>query len=87
MQERDSNLSTFLSDAQISSINKSVSNWSEDAIIKGLKIRFSVGKHGYNYLRSIGYPTPSYSTLNRRLKDKDSIWGNGNFIHVIKIQN
>ncbi|XP_035232071.1 uncharacterized protein LOC118203881 [Stegodyphus dumicola] len=32
-------------------------------------MRFALGKHGYNYLRSTGYPAPSYSTLNRRIRE------------------
>ena len=42
--------------------------WSDKAIIKGLKLRFALGKNGFNYLRETGYPIPSYSTLNRHIK-------------------
>ncbi|XP_035209375.1 uncharacterized protein LOC118183875 [Stegodyphus dumicola] len=70
LQEKDAKLTSFLSDEQVGTLAvQSKRNWSEKSIIKGLKMRFALGKHGYNYLRSTGYPAPSYSTLNRRIRD------------------
>ncbi|XP_035230516.1 uncharacterized protein LOC118202446 [Stegodyphus dumicola] len=70
LQEKDAKLTSFLSDEQVGALAvQSKRNWSEKSIIKGLKMRFALGKHGYNYLRSTGYPAPSYSTLNRRIRD------------------
>lgn len=62
---------SFLSEEQISNARKNpnaVTQWSDASIIKGLKLRFQLGKTGYNYLRSTKYPSPSYSTLNRRMQ-------------------
>lgn len=31
-------------------------------------MRFSLGIHGYEFLRTTNYPLPAYSTLQRRMK-------------------
>lgn len=49
-------------------INKPPQKWANKTIIKGLKMRFSLGVHGYDYLRETKYPLPAYSTLTRRLR-------------------
>lgn len=58
----------FLNDEQISALDRTPSTWSSESIIRGLKLRFSLGIHGYNYLRSTNYPTPSYTTLTKRIR-------------------
>jgi len=42
--------------------------WSKETIVKSLKLRFSLGVSGYNYLQETKFPIPSYSTLNRKLQ-------------------
>uniref|UniRef100_A0A1A8ER85 THAP domain-containing protein 1 n=2 Tax=Nothobranchius korthausae TaxID=1143690 RepID=A0A1A8ER85_9TELE len=42
--------------------------WSPETILKARKIRCAVGTKGYEYLREIGYPLPSYRTLCNRLE-------------------
>lgn len=77
LQEKDKVLS-FLSKEQVESIGKpktSISSWSNASVIKALKLRFAVGKHGFNYLRQTGYPLPSYSTLNRRIQNLNFNFG------------
>ncbi|XP_072297064.1 uncharacterized protein [Eucyclogobius newberryi] len=44
--------------------------WSPETIIKARKIRTAVGTKGYEYLRELGYPLPSYRTLCNRLETK-----------------
>lgn len=68
----------FLSEEQIEKMQidkKLISQWTDNAIIKGLKMRFALGKHGYNYLRETGYPLPAYSTLNRRIQNVNIDFG------------
>lgn len=44
--------------------------WSPETILKAQKIRRAVGTKGYEYLREMGYPLPSYRTLCNRLETK-----------------
>ncbi|XP_054622838.1 uncharacterized protein si:ch73-382f3.1 isoform X2 [Dunckerocampus dactyliophorus] len=44
--------------------------WSPETILKARKIRSAVGTKGYEYLRELGYPLPSYRTLCNRLTTK-----------------
>ncbi|XP_037537502.1 THAP domain-containing protein 1 [Nematolebias whitei] len=44
--------------------------WSPETILKARKIRCAIGTKGYEYLREIGYPLPSYRTLCNRLETK-----------------
>lgn len=44
--------------------------WSPETIIKARKIRTDIGTKGYEYLRELGYPLPSYRTLCNRLETK-----------------
>lgn len=44
--------------------------WSPETILKARKIRCAVGTKGYEYLREIGYPLPSYRTVCNRLETK-----------------
>ncbi|XP_077280104.1 uncharacterized protein LOC143907294 [Temnothorax americanus] len=37
-------------------------HWSPESIIKSLKFRLALSVHGYDFLRSTGYPLPAYST-------------------------
>lgn len=46
--------------------------WSPETILKARKIRCAVGTKGYEYLRELGYPLPSYRTLCNRVETK--IW-------------
>ncbi len=62
-------LSTFLNADQMTKLESSVREWSNESIVKGLKFRFSLGVHGYEFLRSTGYPLPGYSTLTRRIRE------------------
>lgn len=61
-------LQKFLTAEQIAALRHLPQKWSHQSIIMGYKLRFSLGIHGYNYLRSTGYPIPSYSTLLRHLR-------------------
>lgn len=44
--------------------------WSPETILRAQKIRSAVGTKGYEYLRELGYPLPSYRTLCNRLETK-----------------
>lgn len=44
--------------------------WSPETILKARKIRCAVGTKGYEYLRELGYPLPSYRTLCNRVETK-----------------
>lgn len=61
---------TFLNEGQIQMLQKGrLAQWPNESIMKGLKFRFALSVPGYKYLRSTGYPLPSYSTLMRRIQD------------------
>jgi Transposase protein len=68
------NLSTFLRDDQINKLKMKngscsrCSEWSTETIQHALSIRTAVGRNGYEHLRKLGYPLPSYRTLCRRLE-------------------
>ncbi|KAM9322935.1 uncharacterized protein KZ484_020994 isoform 1-T2 [Pholidichthys leucotaenia] len=47
--------------------------WSPETIMMARKIRRAVGTKGYEYLREIGYPLPSYRTLCNRLETKITV--------------
>ena len=68
----------FLSEEQIknSSVDrKPISKWLNKSVREALKLRFTVGKFGYGYLRSMGYPCPAYSTLNCRVRSINMNFG------------
>ncbi|XP_031167036.1 52 kDa repressor of the inhibitor of the protein kinase [Sander lucioperca] len=44
--------------------------WSPETILKARKIRREIGTKGYEYMRELGYPLPSYRTLCNRLETK-----------------
>ncbi|XP_012683402.1 THAP domain-containing protein 1 [Clupea harengus] len=44
--------------------------WSQDTVLTARKIRCAVGVKGYEFLRDLGYPLPSYRTLCNRLEPK-----------------
>ncbi|KAI4904269.1 hypothetical protein NFI96_008561 [Prochilodus magdalenae] len=44
--------------------------WSHDTVLTARKIRCAVGVKGYEFLRELGYPLPSYRTLCNRLEPK-----------------
>ncbi|XP_028987304.1 THAP domain-containing protein 1 B [Betta splendens] len=44
--------------------------WSPETILKARKLRCAVGSKGYEYLRELGYPLPSYRTLCNRVETK-----------------
>ncbi|XP_026825442.1 uncharacterized protein LOC113561964 [Ooceraea biroi] len=48
---------------------KCITKWSHEGIIKGLKLRFALGKNGYNFLRETGYPAPSYTKTVESMQD------------------
>lgn len=63
-------IGTFISKEQFENLRKGrkmIKKWSNTEILRGLKLRFGLGKNGYIFLSSCGYPTPSYSTLNKRI--------------------
>ncbi|XP_067216957.1 uncharacterized protein [Linepithema humile] len=61
---------SFLNDDQIKMLEQGrVSKWFHDSIVRGLKFRFALSVHGYQYLRGTGYPLPSYATIMRRIQD------------------
>lgn len=68
IQKSNKLLNTFLCDDQILALNKPPRKWANKTIVKGLKMRFALGVHGYDYLRETKYPLPAYSTLTRRLR-------------------
>ncbi|XP_035488984.1 uncharacterized protein si:ch73-382f3.1 [Scophthalmus maximus] len=47
--------------------------WSPETILKARKIRCAVGFKGYEYLRELGYPLPTYRTLCNRLETKITV--------------
>ncbi|KAF7655146.1 hypothetical protein LDENG_00059170 [Lucifuga dentata] len=67
-------LQTFLYEDQIRALSLTKRSrravWSPETIMKARKIRFAVGTKGYEYLRELGYPLPSYRTLCNRLETK-----------------
>lgn len=66
----------FLNNDQITLLNEGrVSPWLNESIIKGLKFRFALSVHGYEYLRESGYPLPAYSTLMRRIQNLTLTFG------------
>ncbi|XP_064197784.1 THAP domain-containing protein 1 [Anguilla rostrata] len=44
--------------------------WSQDTVVTARRIQCAVGVKGYEFLRELGYPLPSYRTLSNRLKPK-----------------
>ncbi|XP_036410649.1 THAP domain-containing protein 1 isoform X2 [Megalops cyprinoides] len=44
--------------------------WSQDTVMTARRIQCAVGIKGYEFLRELGYPLPSYRTLSNRLKPK-----------------
>jgi len=62
IEEKDATLRSFLNDDQVAATKKTPREWSKETIIKGLKLRFAMGVHGYKYLRDTNYPIPAYST-------------------------
>ncbi|KAK0156978.1 hypothetical protein PV327_011480, partial [Microctonus hyperodae] len=61
---------SFLNDALIQKLEVGrVNEWSNEAIIKGPKLRYALGVHGYKYLLSTGYTSPSYPTIMRRIQE------------------
>lgn len=67
-------LQSFLYEDQIRVLSLSKRSrravWSPETILKAQKIRCAVGTKGYEYLRELGYPLPSYRTLCNRLVTK-----------------
>lgn len=60
---------TFLNEDQLSTLMEEKKRyWSNEAIIKGLKLRCALGVNRYKYLLGTNYPAPSYSTITSRLK-------------------
>lgn len=68
VQKSNELLNTFLCDDQIMAINEPPRKWTTKTIVKGLKMSFALGVHGYDYLIETKYPLPAYSTLTRRLR-------------------
>uniref|UniRef100_UPI00089DAC02 uncharacterized protein LOC108950530 n=1 Tax=Ciona intestinalis TaxID=7719 RepID=UPI00089DAC02 len=62
-------LSSFLNEDQLSSLSKNSKGqvWSDETIKKCLQIRCTTGAHGYEFLRKLSFPIPSYRTLCRRV--------------------
>ncbi|KAE9538791.1 hypothetical protein AGLY_005373, partial [Aphis glycines] len=70
MEAMDKTRRSFLTDDQIKMLEQSrMSQWPNESIIQGLKFRFALSVHGYEYLRDSGYPLSAYSTIMRRIQD------------------
>lgn len=67
-------LQSFLYEDQIRALSLTKRSrravWSPETVLKARKIRCAVGTKGYEFLREIGYPLPSYRTLCNRLETK-----------------
>lgn len=62
-------ISKLVSEDQLALLKQGrVNCWTDESIIKALKYRFALAVHGYNFLRSTGFPLPCYSTLTKRLQ-------------------
>lgn len=46
-----------------------ISQWPNENIMQGLKFRLAFSVHGYEYLRGMNYPLPSYSTFMQWIQD------------------
>lgn len=75
MENIKANLAQFLNDDQIIKLTmkttnskRRVSQWSDATVQKALSIRTAVGRNGYEHLRKLNFPLPSYRTLCRRLE-------------------
>ncbi|KAI4810203.1 THAP domain-containing protein 1 [Pseudochaenichthys georgianus] len=70
----ENGLQNFLYEDQIRALSLSKRSrravWAPETIMKARKIRCAVGTKGYEYLREVGYPLPSYRTLCNRLETK-----------------
>jgi len=70
----EANICRFLNPDQIEKIKRPVAckgysiTWSSDTIQRCLGIRSVVGRNGYEHLRSLKFPLPSYRTLCRRIQ-------------------
>jgi hypothetical protein len=49
--------------------------WDDATITKSLKFRFALGRNGYQFLHSTGYPIPGYSTLNKKISNLQITFG------------
>ena len=69
------NIAKFLNSDQIDKLKRPAENkgsnivWSSDTIQRCLAIRSIVGRNGYEYLRKLKFPLPSYRTLCRRIQN------------------
>jgi len=69
LEDKTKLLENFLNKDQIMALSTNkIHEWSKETIVKSLKLRFSLGVSGYNYLHETKFPIPSYSTLNRKLQ-------------------
>lgn len=50
---------------------RKVVSWSDNTITKGIQTKYVVGSTGYKYLRSLGFPFPSETSLNDRTRMLD----------------
>ncbi|XP_039286611.1 THAP domain-containing protein 2-like [Nilaparvata lugens] len=71
LQKKDSMMKSFLNKEQIAALQQTPNKWSAESILLGLKLRFSLGVNGYNFLRETKYPLPSIATLNRHSIDSN----------------
>ncbi|XP_039590497.1 52 kDa repressor of the inhibitor of the protein kinase [Polypterus senegalus] len=66
----EKSLQSFLFEDQIRALTLSKHSrrvvWSQDTVKSARRIRAAVGVKGYEYLRELGYPLPSYRTLCNR---------------------
>ncbi|XP_066548563.1 THAP domain-containing protein 2 isoform X1 [Amia ocellicauda] len=67
-------LQMFLFDDQIRALTLAKRSrravWSQDTVLTARRIRGAVGVKGYEFLRELGYPLPSYRTLCNRMEPK-----------------
>lgn len=68
------NINNFLNEDQIEKLKQPPEHkgnnivWSNETIQRCLAIRSVIGKNGYEYLRKLNFPLPSYRTLCRRIQ-------------------
>jgi len=70
----ESNIAKFLNSDQIEKLKRPPNSkgrnvtWSSSTIQRSLAIRSVAGRNGYEYLRTLKYPLPSYRTLCRHMQ-------------------
>lgn len=61
----------FFNEDQVGSLHKKTmqgTTWSEETVVKAIKLRLSCGSQGYNLVRELASPLPAERTLQRRME-------------------